>query len=1436
MSRRLSFSIAVNLLTENFKKGTNTVKNALRSMQMQVLTFAAALGAGGLGISGLLSKFRDVARETSRVITALKNVSDGTKGFSDNLRFVNDLAKKYGLEITALTGNFAKFTASATQANMPMEQQKKVFESVSRAIMAFGLSASESDGVMLALSQMMGKGKISMEELRKQMGEKLPVAIQAMAKALGVSIGQMEKLIGSGKVMSADVLPKFADALNEIIPNVDTDNLETSLSRLSNAFGDIVDASGFQNKYKAAIDGLTSLLESASKNIQNIIVGIVAAIGFVVTNGLSKVYRSYARNGQMIVANANTTHNKLRAAIAARVEAEIALEKAKEAQIIAPQRQQLQTAKEVEKAKQTLSARTAQVNVAHENAKAAAAQAAAIKSKGAWGTAGIAIAGTFKKLGTALKSMWSSFAPAIIISAIIAIIGSLKNLYDEGKRVKNIFSDFKKEAANISNTQEIKVLQMQLRLMNSKKSTQVEINAAQKALQKMLGNEKLSQKEINKEVAKRIQLLKSAAEADFYAQENVRTGNEINKLAYQSGVSKEQIITFARLLKNGDHEYQDIFNLAYRASGGSNSKARTAMESAQFIADELLEIYEYTDAQLKKAINDSNKIIGKTPTGGEPDDKANKNAKRLADELLELKYKNAQAGLDLMDENEERRLAQIELNYNKEIDLIKKKEKEWTSAQSGTLTADQLSTLSASYELAEQNKLKSIVKGDQEALANALKSNVEYLKEYGSFQQKKFAIADEYAKKIREAEKEGNNFEVARLKKQQQIDTSAVEVAAIKAEIDWQSVFSNFGLILKDQVISTLDNLKKYAKSDEFQIISVEDKKLIYDAINKLEYQLSGGLNKKMFIDVANALQNYKDSSQRLIKAREKETKAANDLSKANEKLKNALLRNNKEEIAPAQKEAATAKFIFDQAAESVLSLTDENNSFAETLKSSSTKLSAALDNLEDGLSKLSSGSLKTILGGVVEISKVIGGKVGNSIAEEFDKGGLLGKLISAILGILDLLKEGIGTLVSGIIDTVLNAVDGILKNILSGNMFKQVGVSLFTGVRNILDTVTFGVFGSHGNTKEVNELVNKLTISNRYLVTAIDRLTDEMLKSGGAKSSKYYQDAYDKQDQKIENDRLMLEAKMRYSGSHHSNNYYINKAFKEQDWEKASKHVGKKLNGAGDLWKLSPEDLAKLQELPDIWDKLNKGKYNQSDWLQEYINDANTLVELTEKWQDAITDTSFDNIRSEMKNLLSDFTVTSEDAIASVDEFMKNAILNSIISGTYSDFIENWQSEFANAMKDGILSDDEANSLRKRYQEIFDKAITDRDAAYEAAGIKDSELKKQQNSSKGYSTAMNQETGGAILGTVTGINESILTCISLVRGAITDTSKSLTYAVGISDELKKHTGIFYEIQQMQVKSFRQGEKISEGISSLLDIKDDLACINKNTKYLSPRN
>lgn len=495
MASRLSFSIALNFLTENFKKGTNQVKAAFRSMQMQVLTFAAALGAGGLGLTNLVSRFIEVAKESSRVTTALKNVS-GTMGqFAENQRFLLDMAKKYGLEINALTGNYAKFTAAASISGMTILEQRKIFESMSRAVTAFGMSAEDSNGVFLALSQMMSKGKISSEELRLQMGERLPIALQAMARAAGTSVAGLDELMKKGKLMSADVLPKFAKALDEMIPNVDTDNLETSLNRLKNAFTELVDEADIKGKYKSLIDWVTSAVKTATENIRSVITYAIAAIVVLVTSKLV---------------------NNIISAIA----------------------------------KAELAAKSA----ARRAAKDAGVAFDEVEWKAQKTSASIKMA--FSKAMGSLKSLLISSIPTAIITVLGGLIAHMVTLKQEAERIRKVFSDYKKEAASITHTPEIIQLKVIQDLYNKAADGSKLKEKYQNRIIELLGGELKKNQDINAAVRERIKLLEATAKVDFFTQKkiaaedklkdiyNKRGGEEAFNFQYRNAIENQGVLNF----------------------------------------------------------------------------------------------------------------------------------------------------------------------------------------------------------------------------------------------------------------------------------------------------------------------------------------------------------------------------------------------------------------------------------------------------------------------------------------------------------------------------------------------------------------------------------------------------------------------------------------------------------------------------------------------------------------------------------------------------------------------------------------------------------------------------------------------------------------------------------------------------------------------------
>lgn len=586
MAGRLSFSIAINLLTENFKRGTNQVKAAFRSMQMQILTFAAALGAGGLGLSNLVSRFIDVARETNRVTTALKNVSGTMSQYADNQKYLLDLAKKYGLEINALTANYAKFTAAASISGMSMIDQRKVFESVSRACTAFGMSADDSNGVMLALSQMMSKGKISSEELRLQMGERLPVALQAMAKAAGVSVAGLDKLLKQGKLMSKDVLPKFAEALNEMIPNVDTDNLETSVNRLKNVFTELVNGTDIQSKYKALIDWLTNIVKSAADNIKSIVTYLVAAVLVMVTSRLV---------------------NKIISSIA----------------------------------KAELAAKSA--------ARRAAKDAGQKFDEVAWKAqkAGASIRMAFSKAMLSIKATLISMAPTAILAVIGAIVAKFYNAYKESQRIKGLFDNYlnRMNHAAESNSEIVKVkaLLSEYNKVNSsldyKKQILGKING-------ILGTELKTNQDINKEISKRIELLESAARAELAAKEVAESENELRKIGSKSynGKTVQELAPDWEIAR-GDLVKEERFKAKHKVSmvdaigfeNGLKDDLNTYIEFSKILSDAKL--------RLGNEISRSTTIT--TPTTDPDDDKKKKTHLQKQQESYDKQFEELGAELEI---------------------------------------------------------------------------------------------------------------------------------------------------------------------------------------------------------------------------------------------------------------------------------------------------------------------------------------------------------------------------------------------------------------------------------------------------------------------------------------------------------------------------------------------------------------------------------------------------------------------------------------------------------------------------------------------------------------------------------------------------------------------------------------------------------------------
>lgn len=287
MAKNQTFSVSLSLLTKNFEKGVKGIQSSLRKLRGQFQSFAAGIGLG-LGVNELL----DNARKLDKAQTVLKNVSNTTKSYSDNLKFVNSLSKKYNQELTTLMGNYAKFHSIATNSNMTLEQQEHIYESLTRAAAFFNLSADEMNSMMLAVNQMMSKGKVSSEEFTRQLSERLPGTLNIVADAYGVTAGQMLKMIQNGQVMATDLLPKLANGLNKLTTNLDVDTIEGNLVKMKNSFTALVKTTNVGDVFKKLFGGLAKTLEWVSNNFRNLKQDFITLFAAIASNAALKKSQS----------------------------------------------------------------------------------------------------------------------------------------------------------------------------------------------------------------------------------------------------------------------------------------------------------------------------------------------------------------------------------------------------------------------------------------------------------------------------------------------------------------------------------------------------------------------------------------------------------------------------------------------------------------------------------------------------------------------------------------------------------------------------------------------------------------------------------------------------------------------------------------------------------------------------------------------------------------------------------------------------------------------------------------------------------------------------------------------------------------------------------------------------------------------------------------
>lgn len=834
-----------------------------------------------------------------------------------------------------------------------------------------------------------------------------------------------------------------------------------------------------------------------------------------------------------------------------------------------------------------------------------------------------------------------------------------------------------------------------------------------------------------------IQMLFLQAKAQALVNKAVEADEKVNKhKATKPGNAESDMGWFARM---GHYWMQSESNGMYDGHAAVERYNKEAYNKRTKELEAERDSYLKQAADLEKqaaSIGKSANIGGHAAPGKPKKEKTKKDTKkeeeRMASELLALQQKNRQAEIDLLKEGSEKKRRQIQENYKKEMEELAAQEKKWRDAQKGHLSGEQTEALASARALASMKKkdgekeiAREEAKKQLEQRREEIQAMSEYLREYGSFQQKKLAIAKETAQKIAEvdaseASESTKKWKKAQLRKEQQQREAGMSFEEISRGIDWNALFSGVGNLTKEMITPMMEQLRAYVETEEYRNADAQTQQKVTDLIQEMRRYV-GTDQSVTWQKLDEAIKQFTDSVAAYDRAVKAEEAAVKTRDEGKKKLASGEITEEQyRELETKAQELgdATAK-----AHESMEDFGAALNRTSDEVANFTSGLTTALSNakawqgvegfggIQQSVGQIDQlkGTLDSILPQMGEgMAKTIGttlsgtmgsalGSIGGSLSGVLSSGlgGIIGivaqipKLIldlvhgikNFVTGILDAITEiislrWIDDLVVGILDAIGNLIDAIFD--LPENLFKVLESIIVNGIGGLLDTVlgrignilSFGALSSKGpsdwftnsNEKEVAEAIDRLTKRNELLEQAIEDLTDEMKTARGAIAIRISDDAEKLQRETIDNYKGIAQAQAGYHSAHHSFNYYWH-GYSQEQIDRLSAQMGRKWNG--DIWNLSPEEMKMLRSNVDMWKMLqDTGKGGYGGRVAEKLD---KYIEQAGKLKE-ITDALYENL-----------TTTTKDNV--FDDFLNS--LYSLADGSekvFDEIAENWQ-EMVNKM-----------------------------------------------------------------------------------------------------------------------------------------------------------
>lgn len=749
---------------------------------------------------------------------------------------------------------------------------------------------------------------------------------------------------------------------------------------------------------------------------------------------------------------------------------------------------------------------------------------------------------------------------------------------------------------------------------------------------------------------------------------------------------------------------------------------------------------------------------------------------------------------------------------------------------------------------------------ERKYLREQLQYYYDYLKEFGSIQEQKYAIAKEYDEKIAKATSPNQR---KLLEEQKKSSLANVELEAVKQNIDWGSVFGDFGTMFKDQLEPTIKSLKQLASKTE----NVDEKKTIWELVSKL--QKTGTLwDSDIFVTISDNLKTYQEAMRSYAEAQKKEQKIAEELTEAEERLKNAQKSGNEKDILDASATVDKLKNQMSEAADATKGNKDAVVKATTDLQTSSQRAINQFQQLESCLSGLTSGTLKGIGDALMGLDKLFGGKatdkaasslvkmttelfgsnskVSQTLTKVLGESGMAGEIVSAALGILDILKDGVENLVSSLIDTILGAVNGLIKTALSPKTVTGILKSVFDGVTSIFDTLSFGtisnIFGD--NSAKMESKIDKLNTSNEALKMSIDNLSDKIEKSNSLSEILNAQNKKEKQTKELEQN---TSKQMIYETWKHGA-WRSNLAASVEDnkgWKDAMKQVsailGKKVKTSGDFLSLSAEEMQRIinsDNGAELWAKI-LNEYNKeggkggrsdklSDMLNQYVNDfGNVAQDMADEIKEKLNGISFDSMKDSFISALMDMDKNAEDFASDFSKIMQQALLNlsvdELINGSENnpngDSLKKLYDDMAEAMKNGTYKS-RAEEFAQRQQKLLEQGMKMRDELAQFTGY--GEQSSQSATGKAIE-AITADQASTLIGIGYAVQSAVEQGNATRENIHSNVEVICSYQMLMSDNIS-------EIRDMQYQGLNQLQQIAKNTEPITGINENIANMYKLMK------